>query len=98
MFNLLEKSFEITLKNLENFDDERPELDFIRENETKINELRNRLKKQNGVNLEENKYTYPSSVIYMDLVTVSEDIGDYLVNINEALSYQKQELLSGHGH
>jgi len=98
MFSLVEKSFEITLKNLENFDDAKPDLEILRENETKINELRKSLKKQNETNLEENKYTYPSSVIYMDLVTVSEDIGDHLININEALSYQKQELLSGHGH
>lgn len=98
MFRLVEKSFEITLNNLENFDNAKPDLEILRENETKINELRNKFKKQNVINLEENKYTYPSSVIYMDLVTVSEDIGDHLVNINEALSYQKQELLSGHGH
>ncbi len=97
MFKLVEKSFEITMYTMENFDNEKPDLTAIKENEAKINELRDNLKKLNAKNLEENAYTYQSSVIYMDLVTICETIGDNLININEAMSFQKQELISGHG-
>ncbi|HNQ67044.1 MAG TPA: Na/Pi cotransporter family protein [Bacteroidales bacterium] len=98
MFMLVDKSFAITISNLEDFDKSKPDLTVIRENEKRINELRNELKKQNASDIENNKYTYKSGVIYIDIITICEDIGDHLININEALSFQKQELLSGHGH
>ncbi|MDD3741951.1 MAG: Na/Pi cotransporter family protein, partial [Bacteroidales bacterium] len=98
MFVLVDKSFSITITNLEDFDKAKPDLTLIRENEKRINELRDELKKQNAIDLEDNKYTYKSGVIYIDIITICEDIGDHLININEALSFQKQELLSGHGH
>lgn len=97
MFKLVEKSFEITMQTMDNFENEKIDLTEIKENEARINELRDSLKKRNAKNLEDNAYTYQSSVIYMDLVTICEIIGDNLMNINEALSFQKQELISGHG-
>lgn len=98
MFSLVERSFEITMATMENIDTEKIDLAIIRENEAKINELRVILKKRNSKNIEENAYTYQSSVIYMDLITICEILGDNLMNINEAMSFQKQELTSVHGH
>ena len=56
----------------------------------------NVFKKQNPKDIEDNKYTYKSGVIYIDIITICEDIGDHLMNINEAISLKKQELISGH--
>ena len=52
----------------------------------------------NEINIAENKYTYQSSVVYMDLINICEIIGDHLMNINEAILYKRQELASGHGN
>ncbi len=97
MFKLVDMSFELTMATMENFDNQKIDLAVIRENESKINEMRDSLKKRNAKNLEENAYTYQSSVIYMDLISICEILGDNLMNINEAMSFQKLELTSGHG-
>ncbi|HOZ29625.1 MAG TPA: Na/Pi cotransporter family protein [Bacteroidales bacterium] len=96
MFMLVDRSFDITIANLDNFDNTKPDLAILKENENRINELRNVLKKQNPKDIEDNKYTYKSGVIYIDIITICEDIGDHLMNINEAISLKKQELISGH--
>lgn len=97
MFKLVDKGFELTLDVLSHEDDA-IDLTASKENEAKINELRKIMKKQNAKSLEENKYTYQSSVIYMDLVNICEILGDNLMNINEAILYKRQELSSGHVH
>jgi phosphate:Na+ symporter len=97
MFKLVDKGFNLTMDVLSHEDD-KIDLSLAKENEAKINELRNEIRKQNAINLEENKYTYQASVIYMDLITICETIGDHLMNINEAILYKRQELSSGHGH
>jgi phosphate:Na+ symporter len=97
MFKLVDKGFDLTMEVLSHEDD-KIDLSLAKENEAKINELRNEIRKQNAINLEENKYTYQASVIYMDLINICEIIGDHLMNINEAILYKRQELASGHGH
>jgi phosphate:Na+ symporter len=97
MFALVDKSYELTMAALADIMNDNLNLDAIKENETKINELRNKLKKENLKNLDENKYTNQSSVFYIDMINICEIIGDHLINVNEALSYQKYELTSGHG-
>ncbi|MDD3687906.1 MAG: PhoU domain-containing protein, partial [Bacteroidales bacterium] len=97
MFKLIDKGFELTM-DVFGHEDDKIDLTVAKENEAKINELRNALRKQNAINLEENKYTYQASVIYMDLINICETIGDHLMNINEAILYKRQELESGHGH
>jgi phosphate:Na+ symporter len=95
MFKLIDKAFELTLSALEDITSDRLNLYEINEIESKINNLRDKLKKQNTENLSNNKYSYQSSVIYMDIITLCETVGDHLININEALSYQNSDLVSG---
>lgn len=97
MFKLVDHGFEYTMEVLSHEDD-KIDLTLAKENEAKINELRNAIRKQNEINIAENKYTYQSSVVYMDLINICEIIGDHLMNINEAILYKRQELASGHGH
>jgi len=98
MLTLVNKSFDLTISNLENYDSVKPDMLSIKQNEKSINELRTVLKKQNTSDFEDNKYTYKSGVIYVDIITICEDIGDHLLNINEAINSKKEELVSSHGH
>jgi phosphate:Na+ symporter len=95
MFKLVDNGFEITMEILNN-EDAKIDLAAAKENEAKINELRNELRRQNELNIAENKYTYQSSVIYMDLINICEMVGDNLMNVNEAILYKRQELSTGH--
>ncbi|HBX51094.1 MAG: Na/Pi cotransporter [Bacteroidetes bacterium RIFOXYA12_FULL_35_11] len=89
MFELIDKAFAITMEALHN---EKTDMREILAVETKINETRTSLKKKNEANLNENKYTYKSSVIYIDMITICETLGDHLINVNEALYSQNSEL------
>lgn len=95
MFKLIDKSFLLTINALDDVTSDKLNLYEINEVEEKINELRSKLKKQNTINVDENKYNYQSSVIYMDIITLCETMGDHLININEALSYQNSDLVIG---
>lgn len=92
MFALIDKSFEITLAALEDVSNDQISLDAIMNAENQINNLRDKLKKENTKNLKENKYTYNSSVVFVDIITICETIGDHLINICEALHAQNHEL------
>lgn len=96
MFELIDKGYELTISALDDTYNDKLDISKIIESEGNINALRDKLKKQNTKNLNEDKYTYQSSVIYIDLITICETIGDHLINVAEALKNQKEELTSGH--
>ena len=54
--------------------------------ETEINNFRNQLKMQNIDDVKEKKYEYQASVTYMDIITECEKMGDYVINVVEALN------------
>ena len=54
--------------------------------EHEINNLRNQLKLQNVTDVKEQKYDYQASVTYMDMIVECEKMGDYIINIAEALN------------
>lgn len=92
MFNLIDKSFNITIESLKDLKNDKTQMEEILKIEKEINDFRNYLKKQNAKNIAENKYSYESSVIYVDLFTLCEVMGDHLINISEALDLQKDKL------
>lgn len=52
--------------------------------ESEINNFRNQLKTQNINDVNDGKYLYSTSVVYMDLIAECEKMGDYIVNVVEA--------------
>lgn len=52
--------------------------------ETEINELRNRLKAENIVSVNDHRYSYALGTTFIDLVAECEKLGDYVVNVVEA--------------
>ncbi len=53
--------------------------------EYNINEYRNILREEHIVNLEKAKYNYQAGSFYMDIISELEKIGDFIINISQAL-------------
>lgn len=54
--------------------------------ENEIDELRDALKVEHLQNLREDKYSHQTGIVYSELITQCEKIGDYALNVSEALS------------
>ncbi len=90
MFALLDTALQNMVVVLEN-------VNYISDNdfmaacnmEHEINNYRDLLKAQNTVNITEHKYEYLMGVNYMDIINECEKMGDYIINVNEAISERK---------
>jgi phosphate:Na+ symporter len=60
------------------------------ETEREINDYRTLLKTEHLANVEENKYKYQAGIIYNDMFSECEKIGDYCINVSEALNDIKE--------
>lgn len=61
-----------------------PEMTKSYELENEINNFRNYLKDRNLEDISNKEYNYKTSVIYMDMVTDCERLGDFIINVVEA--------------
>ena len=59
--------------------------------EMQINNLRNSLKQQNIIDLDNHVYSYDNGTVFMDLVNEFEKVGDYVLNVAEAHLGEKLE-------
>ena len=57
--------------------------------ENEINNYRNQLKSQNVIAVNEGHYDYTIAVSYMDTIVECEKMGDYIVNVVEAVADSK---------
>ena len=85
MLQLLDNAYAVMIANLEKGFDGTPDLRLAVEAEVELNELRNRLREEEIRNIEEGKESYTSSVYYIDLISEIERMGDYIINISQAL-------------
>jgi len=85
MFLLLEKAFNTMIENLEQGYNKLSNITNAENSETDINEYRNKLKDEHLLNLENNVYGYQTGVYYMDLIAECERVGDYIINVSEAI-------------
>jgi phosphate:Na+ symporter len=70
-----------------------PEDDFLekaQEIEKQINRTRNRLRKEHLVNTEKGEYSFQSGIIYNDLFSSIEKIGDHVINVSEAVAEETE--------
>ena len=87
MMNMLEEALQMMKKQLQLTQDANTEdLDSSGNIENEINNFQNQLKLQNIDNVKEHKYDYQASVTYMDLIDECEKMGDYIINVVEALN------------
>lgn len=83
MFDLLEGAFSIMLENIER-DPEEVELDKALAQEKEIDAKKEELRKAHLRNIEgEEDYNIKSGLIYHDLLTSCEKVGDHIINVSE---------------
>lgn len=85
MFDLIDEAFDTMIYNLEH-DYHLASLKKANEIERRINQYRTELKQEHLNNIKEKKYTYQSGVIYSDIFLESEKLGDFIINVSEALN------------
>ena len=80
---LIVKAYDVMIENLqhENLRDISNALNC----EYNINECRNHLREEHIVNIESDSYNYLTGVYYMDVLAELEKIGDFLINISQAV-------------
>ncbi len=59
--------------------------------ENEINNFRNELKAQNMQHITEKEYDYTTGVSYMDIIIELEKMGDYIINVEEAMYEHKHD-------
>lgn len=85
----IEKAYDIMIANMDVYVNEGGTVDLVAaENmEVHINEMRNKLREEVMVKIE-NKADYHTSVYYLDIISELEKMGDYIINISQALAKQ----------
>ena len=83
MCDLVQKGYDVMIENLKN--PESTDLSAAANCEYNINECRNHLREEHIVNIESDSYNYLTGVYYMDVLAQLEKIGDFLINISQAL-------------
>lgn len=82
MFNMVRDSLDMMVTMLTH-DEELP-LSLAQVTESEINNFRDILKSEHLDNLEKGIYKYDAGIIYNDIVSQCERIGDYAINVDEA--------------
>jgi len=83
MLVLVDQSLEIMIQNLEASGG--VDLEVAEAQESKINSARDHLIKKHLKDIEKATYSIQSGMIYVDLFTSLERVGDHIVNVSEAL-------------
>lgn len=94
MFNLIDSATEQMMTALRQDSLSSTDVNKSQNIENEINNFRSQLKNQNILDVNEGIYSYPLSVVYMDLITEAEKMGDYIVNVVEAIADVKLQFES----
>lgn len=89
MFNLVESGLQNMCNVLGEEHIEQSYVNTAQNIENEINNYRNQLKMQNVVAVNEGYYDYPTATTYMDTIVECEKMGDYIVNVVEAIADSK---------
>ena len=83
MMDIVQVAYDVMVENLKN-----PELKDIsnaQNCEYNINECRNNLREEHILNIDQNTYSYLTGVYYMDVLSELEKLGDFMINISQAV-------------
>lgn len=83
MMDLILKAYDVMIENLDN--SELRDITNAQNCEYNINECRNHLREEHITNIESDSYNYLTGVYYMDVLAELEKIGDFLINISQAV-------------
>lgn len=84
MFKLINEAFDIMNENL------RKEYTTVTDDkayliEERINNFRNHLRQDHFINIKEKKYKYTSGIVYSEVFSLCEKVGDHIINVTEAI-------------
>ena len=83
MMELVQKGYDVMIENLK--EERLHDISNAQNCEYNINECRNHLREEHIVNIESNSYNYLTGVYFMDVLSELEKIGDFLINISQAV-------------
>lgn len=84
MMDLIDKAIKEMQNNLD-AGYEKIDITMALELEEKINRLRDKLKKEHLVSIEKKEYSYQTGIIYNDIYCECEKLGDFAINVSEAI-------------
>lgn len=84
MFSLINKAMDVMLVNLEKHDD-RVDILAARNIESKINDYRNKLRKEHVKDMEKEAYSYYVAGLYKEVFSELEKMGDHIYDVSEAI-------------
>ena len=90
LFNIVQKALDVMNANLGKGYTQLSGIHNAYEREKEVNEKRTHLRDKHILSLENGKYSYSSGTVYIDLVNEAEKLGDYIINISEALFEMSQ--------
>ena len=83
MMDIVQKGYDVMIENLK--EDNLKDISNAENCEYNINECRNHLREEHIVNIESNSYNYLTGVYFMDVLSELEKIGDFLINVSQAV-------------
>ena len=83
MCDLVQRGYDVMIENLKNKDN--IDIAAAHNCEYNINECRNHLREEHIVNIESDSYNYLTGVYYMDVLSELEKVGDFLINVSQAV-------------
>ena len=89
MIDLVDKSYDVMIDNLKKSYSEFTDLNAAQDAEYQINLNRNYIKEEHITNIKRDNYDYHTGVYYIDLVSELEKLGDYIINVSEAIANVK---------
>ncbi len=91
MLDLLASSFKHMQRVLERHENFGKDILIVFNLENEINNLRTQLKLRNIIDVDNKEYGYDLGVFYMDVIGDCEKLGDYIINVVEVTSEQKEK-------
>lgn len=85
MIDLVDVAFEAMLENLRTPLVSLTDINNARDAEVQINTYRDSLREEHLSNIEQSSYQYETGSFYMDVVNELEKMGDFIINISEAV-------------
>ena len=86
MVDLVDNAYAVMIENLTlAFDGNLDEIANAYSAEDRINNQRNNLRDEEIESIESDRKNYQTSVYYMDIVSVLETMGDFMINISQTL-------------
>ena len=83
--DMVDKAYEAMITNLNTGYGNLKDITNAYDAEQNINEMRNTLREQEIVNIEHNGSNYQTSMYYMDVISQLETMGDFMINVSQAL-------------